>query len=140
VRSLSLLLACLLATSAEARPPEYSQDASQALTTTYAASTLTNDGGASRKWAQRGTLGLAFCQLTSISSATTITWFVSLDSAGEEAITPAQTDTILDHDSDNTGSIARSMSVPVLSAEDSLYIFAKTDAGTATAACRIYWE
>lgn len=130
----------LALTVADARPPQYSQDDSTALTTSYAVSTLTEAGGASSDWAHGGRLGLAYCQLTSISSATSITWFVSLDSAGEEAITAEQTDAILDHDSDNTGSIARTLDVPVVSGDDSLYIFAKTDAGTATAECRIYWE
>lgn len=132
------LLLALWMFVADARGVEYSQDASQALTSTYSACTLGADGDASRTMAQQARLSLATIDLSSISGAAQITWFVALDSAGEQAITPEQTDDIVDHDADNAGSVARSLEVS-LRTSGALYLFAKTDSGTATAKCRVTW-
>ena len=84
-------------------------------------------------------------ELTSIVTAATITSWIAVDSAGERGITQSADTTILDDDSDGTGSIAEAVNNGyVLDADatdtEGLYICAKTDAGTASVVWRLIWE
>lgn len=84
-------------------------------------------------------------ELTSISSATTVTSWIALDSAGERGITQQAATTIVDEDADNTGYIAEAVNNGWVLDDDAgdaqgLYICAKTDAGTATVVWRLIWE
>ena len=86
-------------------------------------------------------LSLITLELTVIAGgATTITWFLARDATGNAPITPEQTDTILDHDTDTDGSVARTIGIDwnktVLG---DIHVFAKTDVGTATATGIMTW-
>jgi hypothetical protein len=81
-------------------------------------------------------LGPLVLELTSISGATTVTWYVSRDAAGDVPITPPQTDTILTGKTAATkGSVARDMDATYKRHPDTtqgrLYVWAKLDSGTA---------
>jgi hypothetical protein len=143
VRWVALVLACcmlLVTPAAIAAPgPQYSQDSSTALTVAYNASEITKDGDASVLFRDQVDAGLAQCMLTSVSGATTITWYVSLDAAGDEPITDEITTTIVKQTA-TKGAVSASMGVPVRTYGGSIWIWHKTDAGTATAKCRVYWS
>jgi len=82
-------------------------------------------------------------KLTSIVTAASVTWWLALDSGGEDAVTDQATESIVDDDADGNGSINTlvntgwSFDGDVTGAD--LYVCAKTDAGTATAVTRAYW-
>ena len=140
MRFLALLASLLLIAAPAYAVPGYAQDASQALTPTPAAVTLTADGDLSVRVPDRAVWGMASCDFTSVAGgATTITWYVSLDSAGDRPITPEQTDTIVQQTA-TKGAVARSLGVPIVTTGGSAYIWAWTNVGTATAKCRLYWE
>ena len=87
------------------------------------------------RWGRR--LDSVDLHLTAIAGATTITWFLAEDAAGEKTLTPATTSTIGDHDSDGTGSVSAVIGRYIVSANNmvtTIYLFAKTNAGTANLA------
>lgn len=110
-------------------PTRSSQASTTALTTTYAATTWTIPGAAA--WIDTVDL-----RLTSISGAASITWYLAEDSAGERALTPATTVSIVDHDADGTGSLSALVgrAIDPRYHGGAIYLLAKTDAGTATLA------
>ena len=83
-------------------------------------------------------LSLVSVEMTSISGAASVTWYLSRDSAGDQPITPLWTDTILDAGSGSgAGSVVRDMAGALNHAGGSLYVNAKLDAGTATGVARV---
>ena len=132
-----LLLLALAAPQAEA--VSYSEEVGASLSTTYALATL--DGAHTGIVPGRKIeIGLVTCWLTSISSATTVTWYVSNDAAGDQPLTPKVTTTISTGQTSGKGGIAATMDESITTDSTALYVWAKTDAGTATATCRAYWE
>lgn len=128
-------------------PIWFSCSASTALTTSYASAEvgeLTGTDSRAKPIPTEAYLYRLEATLTSISSATKLTWFVAKDSAGEKPITPAVEVTILDADSDGSGGCSTALDTAIAldadSAGGSLYVHAKTDAGTATAVFRITHE
>lgn len=121
---------------AGSRVAAYAVDtATVALSTSYS-NVITLDGtdeADANDFPERVILGLAQLQMdTFVSSPTTVTWYISEDSAGDLPITPAVTTTIVGQTA-NTGGVAESIGVPWVVNETAgkLYIWAKLDAGTA---------
>ena len=128
-------------------PIWFSCSASTALSTSYASAEvgeLTGTDSRAKPIPTEAYLYRLEATLTSISSATTLTWYAAKDSAGEKPITPAVDVTILDADSDGAGGcntiINSAIAFDSDSAGGSLFVHAKTDAGTASAVYRITWE
>lgn len=137
----------LLTSSAHAGRYGFSVGASDSLSTTTSCEEIKAVSGtdANSKNVPNGArLGVLHGELSSISSATQVLWYIALDSAGEIAITDRVTETILDDDGDNTGSVATAIDVPYAltadSTQGSLWVCAETDAGTASLISRIHWE
>lgn len=83
--------------------------------------------------------------LTSISSATELTFFLSHDAAGAEALTPHQSDGAtqtlsLSPNDQATGSAVWTLEGLPFLKRDGLHVWLKLDQGTATAAARVVWE
>lgn len=83
-------------------------------------------------------LGTLWIFVSSISTAATITWFLSRDSAGDEKITPSYASTIQTGQTTATDGTIISQINTVLSgrmigsAPNTIYLHVKTDAGTVT--------
>lgn len=83
---------------------------------------------------------------TIAASATTITWYVALDSAGDEPITDAVTETILTGKTTATdGGVATVLDLvyiepDTVTASGRLYVFAKTNTGTCNLLPRLFWS
>ena len=148
---LALLVSLFVAAPASARPPptSFASSASQALTTTYACTEITDTSatdGASRPIPTMSVFGQLNAEVTSIVTAASITWFLTESSTAEESgwVTDEVTSTILDHDSDATGMLVSSLGrepyrKTARATKGSLYVCAKTNAGTATAVYRLHW-
>jgi len=117
------------------------------LSTSYAIATgkkdSTNETG-SERLPRKGFISHIEFQLSSISSATKVSMFLAWDSAGDRPMTPLATQTITTGATTaSKGSVIFNMGVPFNRPSDAasgkLYIAAKTDAGTATAAVRLFW-
>jgi hypothetical protein len=70
-----------------------------------------------------------------------VTWFLAADLDGNAPITPEQTDAILDHDTDASGTVVRTLEIfwnRVISGN--VYLFAKLDAGTANGFGALTWS
>lgn len=70
-------------------------------------------------------------QLTTVVTATTVTWYLSADEDGDQPLTPSQTDTIVGQTA-GKGGVARTIFAPLVSS-GGLYVQALLDAGTANA-------
>ena len=105
-----------------------------ALSTAYAKMTCNGvDEDAATSVPERAILGAVALQLGTIAGgATTITWYVSEDLAGDHPITGVVTSTIVGQTA-ATGGVAESINVPwvVTEVAGTLYVWAKTNAGTA---------
>lgn len=82
---------------------------------------------------------------TIAGGATTITWFISADAAGDIPITSEVTETILTGQTTATDGgivtlIEKAWSLPSVGTQGSLWVWAKTDAGTANLTPRLFWE
>lgn len=77
-------------------------------------------------------LSLSSLELTAISTATSIVWYVSSDIAGDKPITAVRTTTIVAGQSANVGGVSETFG-PEQHHTGPLYVWAKTNAGTATA-------
>lgn len=110
------------------------ETATVALSTTYARMTCNGaDEAAAVNVPERVVLGLVALQLGTIAGgATTITWYVSEDLAGDHPIAGPVTSTIVGQTA-ATGGVAESVDIPwvVTEVAGSLYVWAKTNAGTA---------
>jgi len=85
--------------------------------------------------------------LNTISSAAQITWYLAEDSLGKHALTPSQTTTIDTGLSASTfGFISASLDgfpyrrTSKITTAGTMYLIAKTDAGTATGEVFIHWR
>ena len=120
---------------AGARIAAYAVDtAAVSLSTTYAKATLDGtDEAAAVDFPTQVVLGLAQVTLDTIVTAASITWYVSEDAAGDMPLTPETTTTIVGQTA-ATGGIAASINQPwvVNEVAGKLYIWMKTDAGTAS--------
>lgn len=118
----------------------YSEESGGSLTTSYVKLTL--DGAHSGIVPQRKIkIGLVTCSVSSISGATSVTWYLSTDSAGDKPITPAKTTAIVVAQSANAGGFSETVDAGVVTDATAIYVWAKLDAGTATAGlCRAFWE
>lgn len=81
--------------------------------------------------------GLVTIEISAISSATQITWYIASDPSGDVPMTPSQTDAIVTGATTATlGGIARTLAGVVrrrkTGVEGHLYIVAQTNAGTCT--------
>ena len=147
MRSL-LLIALLAAPIAQANPKvRMSIAASDAISTTYSCEEITGVTGTdstakvlpSQFYALRleGTL-------TSVVTAASGLWFLAKDSGGDKPITDIVTETITDHDADNSGAVITTVNAGYALDDDStpqsLWVCASTDAGTATMVTRLFWE
>ena len=105
-----------------------------ALSTTYARMVCNGvDEDAATSVPERAILGAVALQLGTIAGgATTITWYVSEDLAGDHPITGVVTSTIVGQTA-ATGGVAESINVPwvVTEVAGTLHVWAKTNAGTA---------
>lgn len=85
-------------------------------------------------------------QLDTIAGgATTVTWFLSLDAAGDIALTEELTETILVGQTTATdGSVVslleKAWSLPGAGTQGSLWLYAKLDVGTANLIPRLFWQ
>jgi len=96
----------------------------EALTQTYAAIAL------ALAWTS-SELGLITLGLTGVVGAPTkVTWYLSTDAAGDEPITPVQTDTLVGSSLPGLSGVARTILVPFNGA--TIYAHALLDAGSAT--------
>lgn len=129
---------------------KYSEEVNIALDTNYTLLTLDDASAVStddpseqpRKPLRQIYLGLIQLSLTSIAGgATTVTWFLSSDADGDKPLTPAVTSTIITGQTTGTsGGVSDTVDEGVLTDEAAIYVWAKLDAGTATAAaCRAFW-
>lgn len=113
-----------------------SETAVVALSTAYAKMTCNGVDEASSSATsvpERVVLGAVALQLGTLAGgATTITWYVSEDLAGDHPITGVVTSTIVGQTA-ATGGVAESINVPwvVTEVAGTLYVWAKTNAGTA---------
>lgn len=149
---LALVVSLLVVAPASARPPptSFASSASQALTTTYACTEITDTSatdGASVNVPRMAVFGQLNAEITSVVTAVSITWFLTESSTGEETgwTTDEVTSTILDHDADATGNVVSSLGrepyrQTARATNGSMFVCAKTDAGTATAVYRLHWE
>lgn len=90
-------------------------------------------------------LGLLTGQITSISSATQLTVYIAADSAGDHALTAAETVTIVPGATTATdGGFGLAIDVPYdrpsWGSGESLWVVAKTDAGTCTLKPGVTWR
>lgn len=149
--SLALAVSLLVAAPADGRPPptSFASSASQALTTTYACTTLTNTSATdtrSQPIPRMAVFGQLNAEVTSIVTAVSIDWFITESSTGEESgwVTDEVNSGINDHDSDATGMVVSSLGrepyrQTARATDGSLTVCAKTNAGTATAVFRLHW-
>jgi hypothetical protein len=128
-------------------PIWFSCSAATALSTSYAAAEVTDTTGTDSRAKVLPTEAYLYRlegTLTSIVTAAEVTWYIAKDAAGEKPITPEKTVTILDPDSDGSGGINTAIETAHAfdadSSGTSLYVHAKTDAGTASMVARITWE
>ena len=128
-------------------PIWFSCSASTALSTSYAAAEITDTTGTDSRAKVLPTECYLYRlegTLTSISSATELTWYLAKDSAGQKPITPEKTVTIVDPDADGSGGCSTAVdsahAFDVDSTGTSLYVHAKTDAGTCSMVARLTWE
>ena len=118
--------------------------ASGALTTTDAVLTL-GAGSDSAPVPDRARLSLLRLALTSISGATSISWYLAEDAAGDVPLTPRVSSTIQTGKTTATsGGVAETLDVSRLRSSAGtigrLYVVAKTDSGTATAVAYLTGE
>ena len=90
-------------------------------------------------------LSMLHAELTSVVSATTVTWYLAADSDGDVPLTDAVTSTILAGATTATsGGVSSLVNMDYLRASNGttgkLYAFTKLDAGSATATVRLYWR
>lgn len=117
----------------------HAKSASTSLSTTPAVITI---GAAGDPVPDESFLSLVLLQLSSISGATEVTWFVTADSAGDIPITPERTSTIVTGKTTAAkGSVSHTVDVewkrdPDITASGCLYVVASLDAGTASAVGR----
>lgn len=112
---------------------QYSSSGTRSMSTTYASWTLT----APVTTFTGLELGGLWIFVNTISSATEITWKITRDSAGDEALTPEYTETLVTGQTTATdGSIANALQLPLPSMGSvdlkTIYLWVKTDAGTCT--------
>jgi hypothetical protein len=117
------------------------------LTSSYKVATgqkdATNEAG-SERLPRKGFISHIEFQLASISSATEVSMFLAWDSAGDRPMTPLATQTITTGATTAAkGGVIFNMGVPFNRPSDAssgkIYIVAKTNTGTATAAVRLFW-
>lgn len=123
--------------------------ASAGLTTTFSAFSITNataaDAGAEAV-PNGATLSVLGGKVTNIAGgAAAVTWYLSHDSAGKIPYTPQVTHTIGKHaPADTEGgfsdAIGAEYSTPSDGTVGTLYMHAKTDAGTADLLPRLWWR
>jgi hypothetical protein len=126
-----------------------SAEASKALSTSYATFTLDADTTADSSAARvptHCTLGMLVLTLDTIAGgATTLTYFLSVDSSGDVPITNETTTDITTGKTTATdGGVAGLINAPYRhfsagTAEGKLYVHVKTDAGTANCIARLTW-
>jgi len=117
------------------------------LSTSYAVATGqadTTNESSSESFPRKGTLSHIEFELSSISSAASITMFLTWDSAGDRPLTPAATQAITTGKTTAAkGGVIFNMGVPFNRPDDAtagkVYVVAKTDAGTASASARVFW-
>lgn len=109
------------------------ESAAIALTTTYALLTVASFP------TTRAYLGSIDLRLTSVVTAASVTWYVSADADGNQPLTAVQTDTIVSGTAGN-GGVARVLDFPLRTTTGSLYVWAKTNAGTATGVAAVAYE
>ena len=119
--------------------------ASMSLSTTDAIGTL-GAGSDSAPVPDRARLSLLRLALTSISGATSISWYLAEDAAGDVPLTPRVSSTIQTGKTTATsGGVAETLDVSRLRSSAAgtigrLYVVAKTDSGTATAVAYLTGE
>jgi hypothetical protein len=120
-----------------------SAGASTALSTTYARMACTATPAAdplSEALPDRVTLSWASLELTTISGAASVIWYLSADADGDAPITPTLTTTIVaDGATATSGGVAATLALARVGSGGSIYVNAKTDAGTATGIARVSW-
>lgn len=134
----TLLLGLALAVPAWA--VSFSEESGGSLSTTAAKLTLDGAHGGIVP-PRKVDIGLVTCELSSVSGATSIIWWLTRDSTGDKPITPRKTSTINTGQTAGTGGVAETVDAKLLTDATAIYVWAKTDAGTATVVlCRAYWE
>ena len=120
-----------------------------ALTVAYSAIEVkdtTTDDAAAKAVPSRAFLDHLHGQITLIAAgATTITWFIAEDSGGDVPITDEVTETILVGQTTATDGAIKTLLQALYhrsdeGTEDSLWVFAKTDAGTCSLQPRLHFE
>lgn len=106
----------------------------EALSTTYALLTVTG-----LPTTRRAYLSSVFLALTSVVTATSVTWYMSSDAAGDAPITAVQTDTIV-YQTGGEGGVARVLDFALHTLTGNVYVWVKTNAGTATGTVSVAWE
>lgn len=149
---IAFLVSLLVAVPVEARPPAngFSASASAALnSSTYVCAELTRTAAtdsASQPVPPATFFGQLNAEVTSIVTAVSVDWFLTESSTGEESgwVTDEVNSSLNDHDADATGTVVSSLGGEKYrrtsrSTKGSLWICAKTDAGTATLVYRLHW-
>ncbi len=148
---LALVVSLLVVAPASARPPptSFASSASQALTTSYTCTEITDTAGtdgASQPIPRMALFGQLNAEVTSIVTAVSIDWFITESSTGEESgwVTDEVNSSLNDHDADATGMVVSSLGrepyrQTARATNGSLWVCAKTNAGTATAVFRLHW-
>lgn len=114
----------------------HAESASAALDTSYTALPCTAVAGdPAEEMPDECWLGAAQVVLDTIDTAESVTWYLSEDEAGDVALTPEATHTILDGTTSGAGTVTDTVDIPyTLSGRGTagtVWIQAKLDAGTA---------
>ena len=147
MRSFLLLVLLASAPAMAGDKVRFSVAASDSLSTTTSCELLgavTGTDAASRALTDGAYMLRLRGKLTSVVTAVTVTWWLALDSGGEDALTDQAAETIVDDDADGSGSVNTVINSGFAADGDvtamEVYVCAKTDAGTAIAITRLYWE
>ena len=128
---------------------QISSAASTALSTSYAVMTCTSTTTAEAQAAKMPDscfIELAHLQLDTIAGgATTVTWYVAADAAGDIPLTKLVTSTIVVGKTTTTdGTVVEVLGIQYVRFDDgvgdAIYVVAKTNAGTVNAIPRVTWN
>jgi hypothetical protein len=129
---------------------KFSYGVSTVLSTAYSVIQLkqnTTVESKSDQFPQAGRLSHVEIEVTALSTATTLTWFLAWDAAGDRPITPATTSTItIGKTTATKGGAVALISADYRMPDDgdvtnmACYLVVKSDAGTPTVEARLYVE